>query len=179
MKKFLSIVALSMLLLIPMGVKGLAIETAGSTCEKKAECPDDDGYCYATCTVRVTGNTISLSAIQWQINLTEGIELYGEINAIPTGATVTTGTSTSVNILFGTPITDSAFDLASYEIRYTKDGGCAHTVSLDGVSYNMTTTTTGTVSTGATLPIAIIACGVAAVGVIYIATKKNKKMYKI
>lgn len=178
MKKFLSIVALSMLLLIPLGAKAMTIQPIGSSCEKDTECPDDDGYCYATCGVKITGNTTSLNAIEWQINVPTGVEVV-EVNATPTGATVASGTSTSVNILFGTPITDSEFNLATYRIKYTKDVDCSHTISLNGVTTNMTVETTTTVSTGASLPIVIIACGVAAVGVIYIATKKNKKMYKI
>lgn len=180
MKKLFSILVLSVMLMLPIGAKAGEFKPS---CEKS--CPTEDGKCTSTCTIRVENNTSSLSSINATLEVvgegakvtkvTEGegwLNLTGSLdgNSIPLSFTATP------------PVTASSFLLATINLEL-ESAAADCTLKLTnpetGVTVEQKITTTTTVKTGATLPIAIIACGAGVALVIYLTTKKNKKMYKI
>ena len=182
MKKLLSILVIGVVAIaLPMSVEAAGFGLTGS-CKSDTTCPDDDGYCYSTCTIGVQNNTMQLSNIDFTLTFVSGdaVEIV-EMNAL-NGWQLMSGTSTSVSIISNAPVSDASFQVLEYRIRYAQDTDCTVQLKLDGADEPEITIeheTTTEVETGATLPIAILACGVVAGGVIYVVTKKNKKLYKI
>lgn len=178
-KKLLSILVIGVVaIILPVQASAAGFGLNGS-CQKDSNCPDENDYCYSTCTVYVENNTTSLSQIEFTLDFVSGdaveiIEMTG-LN----GWELMSGTSTSVSLLASSAVTDSKFNVLEYRIRYAQDTDCTVRLGLDGAEITIDHETTTEVETGAALPLTILACGIGAVAVIYVVTKKNKKLYKI
>lgn len=177
MKKLFSILVLSVVLLLPMSAKAASIVPS---CEKS--CPTENGKCTSVCTIRVEGNTGSLT--EFNANL----EIVGEgvtITSITAGDGWTNLNGTSTNLSFiasNGAVTTSNFTLATINLELESSAtNCSLKLSNPSVGTEVTVEieTETTVKTGATLPIAILACGAGLAAVIYIVASKNKKIYKI
>lgn len=180
LKKLLGVIALSMVLLLPVNASAASINPK---CEKS--CPTENGKCTSVCTISVAGNTGSLT------------EFGATLEIVGDGVTVTkitpgtgwinltesiSGKSIPLKFQASTAITTSDFVLATINLELESSAtNCSLKLTSPTVGTEVTTVieTTTETKTGATLPLAIIACGAVAAVVIYSATKKNKKMYKI
>ena len=149
-------------------------------CEKDTDCPE--GTCRSVCEIRVENNTQTLNDFSGEFVFTPSDK--GEIVSVTPGDGWTNNTGNSANFMFTSTegISDASFDLATVVLE-VEEGvtGCTLTVSNPSVGgeIDIEITTETEVNTGATLPIAILACGIGAVAVIYVVSKKNKKLYKI
>ena len=180
LKKLLGVIALSMVLLLP--VKAGAA-TINPKCEKS--CPTENGKCTSVCTISVAGNTGSLTEFKATLNIVGDGVTVTKITP-GTGWTnltaSTTGKSIPLDFLASTAVTTSDFVLATINLELESSAtNCSLKLSNPSVGTEVTTVieTTTETKTGATIPLAIIACGAVVAVVIYGATKKNKKMYKI
>ena len=184
MKKYLSfIVAGIVACLIPMSVNAARID---GVCNKSTTCKENE-KCTSTCVLKVEGNTTTLSAFDgsfnvkgagakvtsvqpgdgWQLVSPSSSELSG--STIPVSFISESGVSASSFVLMtvNLELEDSATD-CSIELTSTDFGQIE-------IEIEQTIQT----RTGAALPIAIIGVGACAAVVIYMSTKKSKKIYKI
>ncbi len=185
MKKLFGFMALGMALaLMPMGASATSIVPK---CDKS--CPTEEGKCTSTCKITIEENTSSLTSF------TATLEIAGDGVSVTSftggdGWTVVTPQingnltekSIPVSLIATTAITDSNFTLATFTLELESSAtDCSikianpSTGSEKTIEIEKTTET----KTGASLPIAIIGCGLVGAVVIYSVTKKNKKMYKI
>ena len=176
-KKLLSFLVIGVVALLPLSAKALNIV---GNCEKDTDCPE--GTCRSVCEIRVENNTQTLNDFSGEFVFTPSDK--GEIVSVTPGDGWTNNTGNSANFMFTSTegISDASFDLATVVLE-VEEGvtGCTLTVSNPSVGgeIDIEITTETEVDTGATLPIAILACGIGAVAVIYVVSKKNKKLYKI
>ena len=171
LKKLLGVIALSMVLLLP--VKAGAA-TINPKCEKS--CPTENGKCTSVCTL--TEFKATLDIVGDGVTVTKITPGTGWTNLTAS----TTGKSIPLDFLASTAVTTSDFVLATINLELESSAtNCSLKLSNPSVGTEVTTVieTTTETKTGATLPLAIIACGAVVAVVIYGATKKNKKMYKI
>lgn len=190
MKKFVSfLVAGIVAIAIPMVAS--AAEITGS-CDQSKPCTDGTTNCTATCTIMVTGNSTSLTTFTGTLtasgeNVTITNVTAGDGWSVASPTTSDLGKS-SVPISFYSTngVSSSNFTLLTATLSLPKQSSdCS--LSLTNVSTNtnvgsgvtVEVTTTTTTSTGASLPIALLACGACVAVIIYLTTKKSKKMYKI
>lgn len=182
MKKLFSLLlVLGVMVMMPIGAQaaGNDIEMHITGCEKDTNCPDSGGYCYSTCKVRVTKNTVGFSALEFEISSDDKVEIVSTEGQ--NGFMVTSGNNKNFKLeTAGDTVKTNSFDLLTYKIKYPKDVNCAQTLKFNGaVIETEVPNDTKPPKTGATLPIAIITCGIGAAAVIYLTTKKSKKLYKI
>ena len=183
MKKLLSILVIGVVALaLPMSASALSL---ASDCEKSCR-NEETGVCEQVCRVYLTdvGST-DLT------NVTPTLTLTGDADKVSVGSltpandnilaeTSREGDVISMNFTFLTQPTTDTVDLGTLVLELEDDAvDCSGYFSLNEVKYEMEVETTTEVDTGATLPIAILACGIGAGAIIYVATKKNKKLYKI
>ena len=181
-KKLLSILVIGVLA-IAFPLKASAAPSITGSCEKdETNCPDD--VCQSVCTIRITGNDTTLQTFEGDLVFTPSDG--GQIVSVTPGDEWTNLSGNDAHINFiaanGTGVTSSDFTLATVVLNVDKDiTGC--TLRLQNPSVGTPTEieveVTTEVETGATLPIAILICGIAAGAIIYAVTKKNKKLYKI
>ena len=185
MKKLLSVLVIGVVAIaLPMSAKALDLSF---NCEKSCR-NEETGVCEQRCDLSLTNVSEgdNLSAVNPTFTITGDADkvTLGSLTAanenvlaeasrtgdvINMNFTILSNTSTNGTVELGTlvlQLEDNAVD-------------CSGHFSLNNVTYEVEVDTTTEVETGATLPIAILACGVAAGAVIYIVTKKNKKLYKI
>ena len=179
MKKLLSILVIGIFVFLPLSVSAAKIE---GTCEKNEDCPDD--VCQSICTIRVTGNTSTIQEFEGDLVFTPADG--GEIVEVQAGEDFTNLSGNDAHISFiaanGTGVTASSFTLAKVILNVDKDVvGCSLKLTNPsvGTEVKIDVEVTEEVNTGATLPIAILACGVGAGAIIYAISRKNKKLYKI
>ena len=178
MKRFLGIVILSLFFVIPAKVSAAYTVDVSKGCEKNCNVTES-GYCENTCTIGITDNTESLTSLNLDLQVGEGVT----IKAINTESGWENLTGTSANAQFittGNAVTASSFDLAKIVLQYKAGVDCSLKVNIDGKeTKTVQTTETKTVSTGASLPIILLIGGAVAAVSIYFVSKKNSKMYKI
>ena len=176
MKKLLSFLVVGVVALLPLSVNAATIT---GNCEKDTDCPE--GVCRSVCEIRVEGNTQTLTEFSGDFVFTPADG--GKIVSVTPGDGWTNNTGNSASFMFTSEgMSDANFDLATVVLE-VEEGieGCNLTVANPSVGgeIEIEITTETEVDTGATLPIAILACGIGTVAVIYIVSKKNKKLYKI
>lgn len=179
MKKLLSILVISVVVCLPLTAHAAGRITGN--CEKSERC--SDGTCQSVCTIRVEQNTDSLSSFEGDFVFTPsgGAEI---VSVTPgEGWTNLSGTDWHMSfIATGEPISASNFTLATVTLNVQEDiTGCKLQLTNPsiGTPIEIEVEITEEVQTGATLPLTILACGIGAGAVIYVVTKKNKKLYKI
>lgn len=178
-KKYLSILVIGVVLLLPISAKAI---TFVPSCEKS--CPTENGKCEQTCKIDVTGNTSSLAEVSPVLTIRGDADKVSVKSVTPgTGWEVShsrTGNVINMAFLATTPITSESFTLATFVLELEdKAVDCSLSLKVDDVTVEVEVETTTEVETGVTLPLAIIACAGVAAGVVYYASKKNTKMYKI
>lgn len=183
MKKLLSFLIIGVIAIaLPLSVEAADSITFTGNCQKKDDCPE--GVCQNVCQVKVKGNQAALKEISGTFEFTPADK--GEVVSITAANGWTNNTGNSSTFMFTSTdsagVTASEFDLATVVVN-VEEGitGCSLKVTNGGIEYEIEVETTVETNpgTGATLPIAILACGVGAVAVIYVVSKKNKKLYKI
>lgn len=174
MKKYLSILVLGIALLLPLSASA-ATNKVEFTC---GDCVDNGDVCQKTCKVAITGDSITLNSFTANLTLSEGLTLD---KVTPADGWLDLSTGSSLNFTATTSVTGTNINLATVVVNVPKDAeNC--TIQLQPTGFENVTvdvTVDQIVSTGATLPIAIIACGMVAAFVVYAVSKKNTKMYKI
>ena len=184
MKKLLSILGIGvMAIVMPLGVNAAEIEfELDADCKSDTTCPDEEGYCYTTCTAYVAGLPGTMEELEFSIDFKSdtGVEIV-EMKAAEGWELVSAANSTDISLIANEPVSGNKFNVLEYRIKHASDVDCGHSLVYENTSVTIETETetTQNPSTGATLPIAILACGVGAVAVIYVVSKKNKKLYKI
>lgn len=181
MKKLFSLLlVLGVMVMMPIGAQaaGNDIELSIS-CEADPKCPDTEGYCYNTCKVRVTKNTVGISKIDFEAKSSDQVEVVSAEGN--NGFILSSGNSKNFKLeTAGDVVKTNAFDLVTYRIKFKKGVDCTQYLKFNDVEVEVPAPNdTKPPKTGATLPIAIITCGIGAAAVIYLATKKSKKLYKI
>ena len=182
MKKLLSIFVFGIaIMVLPVGAKALEL---GFDCEKSCR-NEETGKCEQTCELYIDGNTSSMTTINPTFTITGDADKVslGSLTAANDNIIATAsrnGDVISMEFLATTAITDKRFELGTLVLELEDNAvDCSGYFSLDGVEYEVEVDVTTEVDTGATLPIAILACGAGAGVVIYAISRKNKKMYKI
>lgn len=176
-KKLLSFLVVGVVCLLPLSAKALDIE---GKCEKDTNCPE--GVCRSVCEVWVENNNTTLNEFSGTFVFNPADK--GKIVSVTPGDGWTNNTGNSASFMFTSVegISASKFDLATVVLEVEegiKDCNLSISNPSAGGEVEIEITTETEVETGATLPLAILACGVGAVAVIYIVSKKNKKLYKI
>lgn len=180
-KKLLSFLVIGVIALaLPLSAK--ADMTFTGNCQKSDDCPE--GVCQNVCEVRVEGNEAALTELSGTFEFTPADK--GEVVSVTAADGWTNNTGNSATFMFTSTnsagVTAANFDLATVVVN-VEEGvtGCTLSVNNGGMKYEIEIETEVETNpgTGATLPIAILACGVGAVAVIYVVSKKNKKLYKI
>ena len=184
-KKLLSILGIGvMAIALPLGVSAEEITfELNANCTPDTNCPDDEGYCYTTCTTYVADLSVPIEELEFSINFESdsGVDIV-EMQAEDGWELVSSENSTDISLIADETISGNRFNVLQYRIRHLSDVNCDHELVYLNSKVTVTTETEEqpeNPSTGATLPIAILACGVGAVAVIYVVSKKNKKLYKI
>lgn len=179
MKKILSILVIGIVLFLPLSAKAARIT---GSCEKNTDCPDD--VCQSICTIQVVENTSTIQTFEGDLVFTPADG--GQIVSVTAGDDFTNLSGNDAHISFvaanGTGVTASSFTLATVVLNVDKDvTGCSLQLTNPsvGTEVEIEIDITGEVETGATLPLTILACGIGAGAVIYVVSKKNKKLYKI
>lgn len=175
MKKLFSLfIVLSLMVLLPMGANATEIKP---NCDKS--CPTEDGKCQQTCRLEIVGNKTALTSFDVDITIDENADKIKllSINGNDGWEATQNRSGNKITMLFTnpSPVTAADFTLGTFVMELA-DSSVNCSLTINGVE--VTTETTTQVKTGATLPIAIIGCGLAAVAVIYLSTR-HKKMYKI
>ena len=179
MKKLLSILVIGVVVFLPLTAHAAGRITG--SCEKSERC--EDGTCQSTCTIRVEGNTDALTTFEGDFVFTPSGG--AEIASVTPGEGWTNLNGTDWHMSFlasGEPISASDFVLATVVLNVNEDvTGCTLQLTNPsvGTEIEIEIDVTEEVETGATLPLTILACGIGAGAVIYVVTKKNKKLYKI
>ncbi len=180
MKKLFSIILLSMVLVLPLGAKAVSMDVDGE-CQKAQKCANENA-CISTCTIRIKNNNATLDKFDAIVSAKQ--ENGVTIEKVTAGADwnigpVVTGNREAAFSLTAKngPITKSEFQLVTVEVKHAKNVDCS--IELKGAEIDVTIEETTQVKTGASLPVAIIAGGMGLALVIYAATKKSKKLYKI
>ena len=183
MKKLLSIIAISVMLL-PLGAKAGEFKF---DCDKS--CPTEDGKCTATCQVKVENpEAKDFSIINGKINIaSDGVKITkftagsGWTPITPSATDSLDGKELNVSLSANPSINSSEFILFSLNLEIeNKDVDCSLAFTPEGsTTIETTIETTTTTKTGASLPVVIIAGGAIVAIAIYTVTKKNKKLYKI
>lgn len=180
MKKLLSILGIGVAaLVLPMSVEAARIT---GNCEKDTNCPDD--VCQSVCTIKIVENTSTIQNFEGDLVFTPADG--GQIVSVTAGDDFTNLSGNDAHINFvaanGTGVTASSFTLATVVLNVDKDvTGCLLQLTNPsiGAEIDIEIEVETDVDTGAALPITILACGIGAGAVIYVVTKKNKKLYKI
>lgn len=176
-KKFISFLVVCIVATLPLSAKALDIK---GNCEKKTDCPE--GVCQSVCEIWVENNNATLNEFSGDFVFTPSDK--GKVVSVTAADGWTNNTGNSVNFMFTSTagISASKFDLATVVLE-VEEGVTGCTLSVNnpstGGKIEIEVDVEEEVSTGATLPLAILACGVGAVAVIYIVSKKSKKLYKI
>lgn len=177
MKKFLSLlVVLCAMVVLPMGAQALKLDTKNA-CDKS--CPDKEtGRCTQTCRIKIAENSTPLNELDITLKYGTGVSIKSVTAG--DGWTNLNGTKPTMKFMASPAVNTKDFTLATvvFDVENATTD-CSINVSLEGASYTIEVEDTTQVKTGANLPLAIVGCGAAAAVVIYLATKKNKKMYKI
>lgn len=179
MKKLLSVLVIGIFVFLPLSAKALDIV---GNCEKSTDCPDD--ICQSVCTIRIENNTSTLQEFQGDLVFTPSDG--GQIVSVTAGEDWTNLSGNDAHINFiaanGTGVTASSFTLATVVLNVERDiTGCSLRLTNPsiGTEVEVEIETTTEVETGATLPLTILVCGIGAAAIIYVVSKKNKKLYKI
>lgn len=180
MKKFISLLVLGVLLLVPIGAKALSfeIDVREDSC---TECTEPvDGVCTTICTIAIKNNSGDLGEVKLQIIPATGVTI-SEVTAA-NGWTYS-GTISDATFQSLLPVSDSAFTLATFKQTFSSSvEDCSPTIRLeDGKEYQIPTPepTPNPPHTGVSLPVVILIGGVVVAITLYTITNKNKKMYKI
>lgn len=182
MKKFLSILLIGVALILPMGAKAVSGQVKWN-CD---DCVDNGDTCQKTCTLGVKSDT-SLSLSNFTANISFSVKGVPStelkvVNVAPADGWINASTGTNLSFLAqSTPKTGTDIDIATITVSYPKDVTECE-ISLNSPEFGTSTVKPKPekpVDTGAALPLAILACGAVAAGVVYVVSKKNTKLYKI
>ena len=178
-KKLLSFLVVGIVVFLPLSAKAARIT---GSCEKSTNCPDD--VCQSVCTIKVTENTSAITEFEGDFVFTP--EDGGEIVSITPGEgwTSLSGNDSHINFIAtdSAGVSASEFTLATVTLNVDKDvTGCTLRLTNPSIGTEVTVEIEepDSPNTGATLPIAILVCGVVAGAVIYGVSKKNNKLSKI
>lgn len=174
MKKYLSILVIGIALILPMSV-GAATMKVDFDCDKK--CTDSGSTCQTTCRLGLSGDSVAITSFSANLNLSPGLTIE---SITPASGFTNMGTGTSLQLMSATSTTGTRVDLATIVINVPKDAQDCKIV-LEPTGYENVTVDVKVENpkTGATIPLAIIACGAVAACAVYVVSKKNTKLYKI
>lgn len=183
MKKLLSFLAIGVVAILPMSASALKLDW---DCAKSCR-NEDTGKCEQTCKIYVTENTslADLTVTDVTLTLTGDADKVTLKSVTPANDDFNVESSRDGDVISMkftnlTEIKTSKVELGTLVLELEDSAvNCSGTFKLEGVEYEMTVEEPDEPSTGVSLPIAILACGVGAAAVIYFVSKKNKKMYKI
>ena len=185
MKKFIMLLVLGILVVLPIKVRGFAIDitndkTSKTRCEESELCEDGD-YCVSNCVIYIKDNTDGIVdpitlVIRPKLSTTEvsditaadGFSFSGSASAAVFTPTSPVG------------VTDKEFKIASFKLTYPVGTDCSWSVGFtEEEIVEVPKPTPNQPSTGVSLPVAILIGGAALAVITYTMTNKNKKMYKI
>ena len=183
MKKFLSVLlvgVLGVLLCMPVAMAETKVKF---DCKKDCELTSDD-TCVTTCTFGITGNTQAIT--QWKANITlepaDKVQM-GTVTLNDEWTNVGTGTSLALLSADTAGVSDADITFGTFTVTMPRDldgASCKISLQPEGLEVVEETITTETQpSTGVTLPLIVLGCGLALAGVAYYVTRKTTKMYKI
>lgn len=175
MKKYLSILVIGIALILPMSVGAATVKT-DFTCDKK--CTDNGDTCQTTCKLALTGDSVAVTSFSANLNLSPGLT----IDSIkPAEGFTNMGTGNTLQLMAATSTSGTRVELATIVINVPKDAKDCK-IELQPTGYANVTVDVKpeeNPKTGATIPLAIIACGAVAACGVYVVSKKNTKLYKI
>lgn len=174
MKKYFGLLVLGIALFLPMNAS--AATKVNFNCDDK--CVDTGDKCQKTCTLNLSGDSINITAFNATLKLSEGVTLAD--TKVAEGWDNSLSNGNNLAFTANPAKTGTSIDIATFVFDVSKDGDC--TIVLEPTGYEnveVDVTVEQTVETGASLPLAIIACAGVAAGVIYFVSRKNTKMYKI
>ncbi len=183
MKKLLSILVIGVVAMaLPMSASALRLEH-----ESSKSCMNDDGKCEQTIKLFIADNDTpdGLSSVTPTFTLTgDADKVDVKVESANENIIVESsreGDVVTMQFVALAPITDETFQLGTITLELESSAvNCEGKLALNGVEYPVTDEDpTEPPKTGAALPLTILACGIGAGAVIYIVTKKNKKLYKI
>ncbi|MBO7080046.1 MAG: hypothetical protein J6W64_09600 [Bacilli bacterium] len=158
---------------------------------KNCETPDADGYCSTSVVLGMKDITSALNNVEITINFNSSEVVYGSFKGQNGWENVgeTKISNKTIKLLFKNlsgDVTSSTTTFGTFVFKYPStltELDCSATIN--GVTIKTTTETTTETkettnpSTGASLPVVILASGAAVAGVVYYVSKRNTKMYKI
>lgn len=184
MKRLLSVLVISVALLLPMTANA-ATAKVDVSCDNKA-CVDNGDTCQRTCSIGLVGDeSFAVGKFEGTLTLSDSRVKLSKVTAADGWTNVNVGNLEKLNLTTtnGANKTGSKIALATFVLDIPKGGDVDCTVTLTAGDYGKADIKVEVdeevVKTGATLPLAILACGIAAAGVVYFVSKKNTKMYKI
>ncbi len=180
MKKFLSfwlVGVLGVLLLMP---SALAATKVKFECDKNCTV-DADGMCTKTCTFGLTGNTEAITEFEADIKLTPADKVQFKELKLNDGWTSISDDNLKIHLLSLESVSDADINFGSFTVTMPQDTvGCSISFTPKGLTaVEQTLTPEKQPSTGVTLPIIVLTCGLGVAFVTYYITKKNTKMFKI
>ncbi len=184
MKKYLSfIVAGVVACILPMSVSAGKV---GVSCNKSGRCAET-GKCTSTCEVKVTENTQSLSSFNGTFTVKgEGAKVTSVSpgdgwQLISPSSSELSGSNIPISFISESGVTASNFVLMTVNLELENSATDCSVVLNTGEWGEVEVKIEQTVQTktGASLPIALVGVGAVGAVVIYVTTKKSKKMYKI
>lgn len=184
MKKILSFLVVGVMGLLLYMPSALA-EQITFNCKKDCELTSND-TCVSTCTFGISGNTAAISQWKAKVTLTPADKVQmGEIKLNDGWTLLPNEDKTTIELISTDPAGVSTPEIVfgSFTVTMPRDLGdetCKITLKPEGLEViEETITPEPQPSTGVTLPLIVLGCGLAvAVGAYYV-TKKNTKMYKI
>ncbi len=182
MKKILSFLVVGVLGLL-LYMPSVMAEQVKFNCEKDCKLTSDD-TCITTCTFGITGNTATLTKWKATVSLSPADKVtMGEVKLNEGWSLIPNDDKTVIELLSSDPTGVSTPEIAfgSFTVTMPRDTvDCKITLKPEGLEVvEQNVTPEKQPSTGVTLPLIVLGCGLAvAIGAYYV-TKKNTKMYKI
>ena len=182
-KRFISLLLVAVVLLLPFSAKALGLQS-----EAEKSCRNEEtGKCEQAIKIYLTDipSGADLTNVEPTLTLTGDADKITVKSITGANDNIVATQSRSGNVItmkfnFLTSVTGTKIELGTIVLELEDSAtNCSGKLGLNGIDYEIEVDVEEEVSTGATLPLAILACGVGAVAVIYIVSKKNKKLYKI
>lgn len=178
MKKILSILVLAVMVALPMSAKAVEGTISGS-CDPSKRC--DNGKCVTTCKIAADKafKDANVTSLDMTLTFNQSGVTIKEINGANNW--IATRNGEKINLISGGwPTNPSNYNLLTLTLEMDSSvTDCGFKIVAEGLTVEIPDPGENPPETGSVLPIAIVATGIGAAGVIYFATKKSKKLYKI